>query len=174
MVASPLWLKNKLLAMRYVQYLVCSDYDVSDMDGDIELRHLRFFVAVAEGCTLGVLRFACISHSLHSRNRSASSKGILGYPLFLRTSRAVKLRRAGRSSSTGQDETLHNVQEDMEEARSWDAGKRKAFLSVGFIGSAMLTAFAAMLGGIDRLYPRVNLQLHESCTSAGNPQTSEG
>jgi len=39
-------------------------------------------------------------------------------------------------------------------------------LRVGFIGSAMLTPLPGMLGRYRRLYPKVNLQLHESYTSA--------
>jgi DNA-binding transcriptional LysR family regulator len=53
----------------------------------------------------------------------------------------------------------------MEEARSVGRGE-EGFLRVGFIGSAMLTPLPAMLGRYRRLYPKVNLQLHESYTSA--------
>jgi DNA-binding transcriptional LysR family regulator len=52
----------------------------------------------------------------------------------------------------------------MDEARSVGRGE-EGFLRVGFIGSAMLTALPAMLGRYRRLYPKVNLQLHESHTS---------
>jgi DNA-binding transcriptional LysR family regulator len=52
----------------------------------------------------------------------------------------------------------------MDEARSVARGE-EGFLRVGFIGSAMLTAVPSMLGRYRRLYPKVNLQLHESYTS---------
>ena len=89
---------------------------------------------------------------------------ILGYPLFLRTSRAVKLTSAGEVFLERSRRTLRNVQEDIEEARSVGRGE-EGYLRVGFIGSAMLTALPAMLGRYRRLYPKVNLQLHESHTS---------
>jgi DNA-binding transcriptional LysR family regulator len=53
----------------------------------------------------------------------------------------------------------------MDEVRSIGRGE-EGFLRVGFIGSAMLTALPAMLGRYRRLYPKVNLQLHEAHTSA--------
>jgi DNA-binding transcriptional LysR family regulator len=134
------------------------------MDNDIELRHLRYFVAVAEELHFGraALRLHLAQPPLSQQIRKLEE--ILGYPLFLRTSRAVKLTSAGEVFLERARRTLRNVQEDMEEARSVGRGE-EGFLRVGFIGSAMLTALPAMLGRYRRLYPKVNLQLHESYTS---------
>ena len=147
-----------------VQYLVRSNYDVLDMDGDIELRHLRYFVAVAEELHFGraALRLHLAQPPLSQQIRKLED--ILGYPLFFRTSRAVKLTSAGEVFLERAKRTLRNVQEDMEEARSVGRGE-EGFLRVGFISSAMLTPLPAMLGRYRRLYPKVNLQLHESYTS---------
>jgi DNA-binding transcriptional LysR family regulator len=135
------------------------------MDQDIELRHLRYFVAVAEKLHFGraALRLHLAQPPLSQQIRKLEE--ILGYPLFLRTSRAVKLTSAGEVFLERSRRTLRNVQEDMEEARSVGRGE-EGFLRVGFIGSAMLTAVPSMLGRYRRLYPKVNLQLHESYTSA--------
>ena len=135
------------------------------MDGDLELRHLRYFVAVAEELHFGraALRLHLAQPPLSQQIRKLEE--ILGYPLFLRTSRAVKLTSAGEVFLERARRTLRNVQEDMEEARSVGRGE-EGFLRVGFIGSAMLTAVPSMLGRYRRLYPKVNLQLHESYTSA--------
>jgi DNA-binding transcriptional LysR family regulator len=135
------------------------------MDGDIELRHLRYFVAVAEELHFGraALRLHLAQPPLSQQIRKLEE--ILGYPLFLRTSRAVKLTSAGEVFLERARRTLRNVQEDMDEARSIGRGE-EGFLRVGFIGSAMLTPLPAMLGRYRRLYPKVNLQLHESYTSA--------
>ena len=134
------------------------------MDGDLELRHLRYFVAVAEELHFGraALRLHLAQPPLSQQIRKLEE--ILGYPLFLRTSRAVKLTSAGEVFLERAKRTLRNVQEDMDEARSVGRGE-EGFLRVGFIGSAMLTALPAMLGRYRRLYPKVNLQLHESYTS---------
>jgi DNA-binding transcriptional LysR family regulator len=135
------------------------------MDGDIELRHLRYFVAVAEELHFGraALRLHLAQPPLSQQIRKLEE--ILGYPLFLRTSRAVKLTSAGEVFLERAKRTLRNVQEDMDEARSVGRGE-EGFLRVGFIGSAMLTPLPAMLGRYRRLYPKVSLQLHESFTSA--------
>ena len=143
------------------------------MDGDIELRHLRYFVAVAEELHFGraALRLHLAQPPLSQQIRKL--EGALGYPLFLRTSRAVKLTSAGEVFLERARRTLRNVQEDMEEARSIGRGE-EGFLRVGFIGSAMLTAIPAMLGRYRRLYPKVNLQLHESYTSASMQKLFKG
>jgi DNA-binding transcriptional LysR family regulator len=135
------------------------------MDKDIELRHLRYFVAVAEELHFGraALRLHLAQPPLSQQIRKLEE--ILGYPLFLRTSRAVKLTSAGEVFLERARRTLRNVQEDMDEARSIGRGE-EGFLRVGFIGSAMLTPLPAMLGRYRRLYPKVNLQLHESYTSS--------
>jgi DNA-binding transcriptional LysR family regulator len=134
------------------------------MDRDIEIRHLRYFVAVAEELHFGraALRLHLAQPPLSQQIRKLEE--ILGYPLFLRTSRSVKLTSAGAVFLERARRTLRNVQDDIEEARSIGRGE-EGFLRVGFIGSAMLTAVPSMLGRYRRLYPKVNLQLHESYTS---------
>lgn len=134
------------------------------MDRELELRHLRYFVAVAEE-----LHFGRAAKRLHLAQPPLSQQirkleEILGYPLFVRTSRAVKLTVAGEVFLERARRTLRNVQEDMEEARSIGRGD-EGFLRVGFIGSGMLTPLPAMLGHYRSLYPRVQLQLSESYTA---------
>jgi DNA-binding transcriptional LysR family regulator len=134
------------------------------MDRNIELRHLRYFVAVAEE-----LHFGRAANRLHLAQPPLSQQirkleEILGHALFTRTSRAVKLTSAGQIFLDRARRTLRNVQEDLDEARSVGRGE-EGFLRVGFISSSMLTPLPATLGQYRRAFPRVNLQLHESYTS---------
>jgi DNA-binding transcriptional LysR family regulator len=134
------------------------------MNAEIELRHLRYFTAVAEE-----LHFGRAAQRLHLAQPPLSQQirkleEIVGYPLFTRTSRSVKLTGAGEVFLERARRTLRNVQEDLEEARSLCRGQA-GFLRVGFIGSSMLTSLPAMLGEYRRAYPAVQLQLHEGHTS---------
>jgi DNA-binding transcriptional LysR family regulator len=134
------------------------------MDRDVELRHLRYFVAVAEELHFGraAIRLHLAQPPLSQQIRKLED--ILGHTLFTRTSRAVKLTAAGHIFLDRARRTLQNVQEDLDEARSVGRGE-VGFLRVGFIGSGMLTPLPNMLGQYRRQFPKVNLQLHESYTS---------
>ncbi|QHN02864.1 LysR family transcriptional regulator [Granulicella sp. WH15] len=135
------------------------------MDRDIELRHLRYFVAVAEE-----LHFGRAAQRLHLAQPPLSQQirkleEILGYPLFLRTSRSVALTATGQAFLQSARRTLRNVQSDIEEARSVGRGEVGS-LHIGFVGSAMLATLPAMLRAYTQAYPRVRLHLHESFTSS--------
>ena len=134
------------------------------MDQDIELRHLRYFVAVAEELHFGraALRLHLAQPPLSQQIRKLED--ILGHTLFTRTSRSVRLTSAGEVFLERARRTLRNVQEDLDEARSIGRGE-VGFLRVGFIGSSMLTPLPAMLGRYRRQYPNVHLQLSENFTA---------
>ena len=134
------------------------------MDQDIELRHLRYFAAVAEE-----LHFGRAAQRLHIAQPPLSQQirkleEMLGYPLFTRTSRSVRLTAAGTVFLESTRRTLRNVQRDIDEARSIGRGEVGS-LHVGFVGSAMLTALPGVFRTYREAYPRVRLHLHESFTS---------
>ena len=116
-----------------VQYLIQHDYDVSDMDQNIELRHLRYFVAVAEELHFGraAERLHLSQPPLSQQIRSLEES--LGYPLFKRTSRSVALTTAGDAFLLRARRTLRNLQRDIEDTRSIGRGEVGA-LNVGFVG----------------------------------------
>lgn len=131
------------------------------MDTDIELRHLRYFVAVAEE-----LHFGRAAERLHLSQPPLSQQirkleEILGYELFLRTSRSVQLTIAGRAFLPRALRTLRNMQRDMEETRSIGRGEVGS-LNIGFVGSAVLTTLPRIFRTYREGYPRVHLKLQES------------
>lgn len=134
------------------------------MDQDLELRHLRYFVAVAEE-----LHFGRAAERLHLAQPPLSQQirkleDLLGYPLFTRTSRSVTLTPAGEALLQRARRTLRNVQRDIDETRSIGRGDVGS-LHIGFIGSAMLTTLPAIFRSYREKYPQVRLHLHESFTA---------
>ncbi|RXH55016.1 LysR substrate-binding domain-containing protein [Granulicella sibirica] len=134
------------------------------MDQDVELRHLRYFVAVAEELHFGraALRLHLAQPPLSQQIRKLEE--ILGYALFTRTSRSVALTTAGEAFLQSARRTLRNVQRDLEEARSIGRGEVGS-LHVGFIGSGMLATLPAIFRAYIEAYPLVTLRLHESFTA---------
>jgi len=134
------------------------------MDQEIELRHLRYFVAVAED-----LHFGRAARRLHLSQPPLSQQirrleELLGYPLFVRTSRAVRLTSAGEVFLERAQRTLSKMEEDIEAMRTVARGEAGT-LAVGFIGSGMLTTIPSMLGQYRARFPRVTLQLREVNTA---------
>jgi DNA-binding transcriptional LysR family regulator len=131
---------------------------------DIEIRHLRYFVAVAEE-----LHFGRAAQRLHIAQPPLSQQirrleEMLGHALFLRTSRDVRLTAAGEELLERARHTLTKIEADIAAAQRIGRGEGGA-LTVGFVGSGMLTALPKMLGRYRRQYPQVDLQLREFYTA---------
>ncbi len=134
------------------------------MDHDVELRHLRYFVAVAEE-----LHFGRAAERLHLSQPPLSQQirqleELLGYPLLVRTTRSVALTEAGRAYLERARRTLRTVQRDIEETRRMGQGESGS-LHLGFVGSAMLTTLPTIFRAYRERYPLVQLHLHESFTA---------
>jgi DNA-binding transcriptional LysR family regulator len=134
------------------------------MNANIDLRHLRYFLAVAEELHFGraAVRLHMAQPPLSQQIRRLEEE--IGYPLFLRSSRSVKLTPAGKALVDRARRTLQKADEDIEAVRSVARGD-VGVLKVGFVGSAMLTKLPSILGRYRRLYPRVQLHLAELHTS---------
>ncbi len=134
------------------------------MDHGIELRHLRYFVAVADE-----LHFGRAARRLHIAQPPLSQQirrleDLLGHQLLVRTSRAVKLTSSGEALLERARRTLDRMQEDLEHVRRVGRGET-GYLRVGFIGSGMLTCLPALLREYRKKYPKVELRLQEFYTS---------
>lgn len=131
---------------------------------DIELRHLRYFVAVAEE-----LHFGRAAQRLHIAQPPLSQQirkleEAIGHPLLLRTSRNVRLTAAGEELLKRAQQTLRKVAEDIHSTRRIARGE-VGTLTVGFITTAMLTELPRMLSAYRRRFPEVELRLREFYTS---------
>src|ERR1700684_2332745 len=134
------------------------------MKQEIEIRHLRYFLAVAE--TLHFSKAAAqlkmaqppLSQQIRSLER------ILGYPLFERTTRGVRLTKVGQYFRECARTTVTKLQDDVEMARRLGSGQ-EGVLTVGFSGSVMLTTLPRAIERYRRLYPKVQLRLRELVTA---------
>jgi DNA-binding transcriptional LysR family regulator len=135
------------------------------MNDEIELRHLRYFLAVAEA-----LHFSRAAQRLGIAQPPLSQQikrleQLLGHPLFERTTRGVKLTLAGQLLSERARSTLEKVDDDLAQVRRLGRGE-EGTLTVGFSGSVMFTNLPAVIGTYRQRYPKVELRLREFVTSA--------
>ncbi|SEG62562.1 transcriptional regulator, LysR family [Bryocella elongata] len=135
------------------------------MNEEIELRHLRYFLAVADS-----LHFTRAAQQLKIAQPALSQQirrleELLGHALFLRTTRGVQLTPAGSLLALRARTTLARVEDDLAQVRRVGRGE-EGTLSVGFSGSVMFTELPAAIRRFRKRYPKVELQLREMWTSA--------
>jgi DNA-binding transcriptional LysR family regulator len=135
------------------------------MDEEIELRHLRYFLAVA-----GTLHFSKAAERLGIAQPPLSQQikrleQLLGHRLFDRSTRGVKLTLAGQLLAERARGTIERIQDDLAQVRRLGRGE-EGTLTVGFSGSVMFTALPDAIGNYRRKYPKVELRLRELSTAA--------
>jgi DNA-binding transcriptional LysR family regulator len=144
-----------------------------NMKREIELRHLRYFLAVAE--TLHFSKAAAqlgmaqppLSQQIKSLER------MLGYPLFDRTTRGVRLTKVGQYFKERALHTVTKMHDDVEMARRLGRGQ-EGVLTVGFSGSVMLTTLPKAIERYRRLHPKVELRLRELVTAEQTSSLLDG
>ncbi|WP_047864383.1 LysR family transcriptional regulator [Rubrobacter aplysinae] len=126
----------------------------------MELRQLRYFVAVAEEMNFGrAARRLRISQPPLSMQIKALERE-LGVDLFARTTRSVSLTDAGRAFLPRAAEILRSVEESAEVARSAGAGLTGR-LTVGFVSSATLSLLPPAVRLFRERFGGVELELKE-------------
>lgn len=126
----------------------------------MELRHLRYFLAVAEH-----LNFSEASRRLHVAQPAISQTILdleeeLGVKLLLRTKRSTQLTAAGNAFKTEAQEIIRRA------ALAKSAAQRAAkgevgSLSIGFLPSAAAPILPDLVGAYRRRFPDVAIHLHE-------------
>src|SRR6202167_2509875 len=135
------------------------------MKKEIELRHLRYFLAVAE-----TLHFSKPASRLGIAQPPLSQQikrleQLLGHRLFDRTTRGVRLTLAGQLLAERAGSTIDKVQDDLAQVQRLGRGE-EGTLTVGFSGSVMFSELPAAIEIYRRRYPKVELRLREFSTSA--------
>jgi DNA-binding transcriptional LysR family regulator len=127
---------------------------------DMELTHLRYFVAVAEE-----LHFGRAARRLHMAQPPLSQQikkleDELEVKLFNRTSRKVELTAAGRIFLADARDILERAKVSRQSMRELSRGAR-GILSLGFNEPAIHTFLSATVREFIRRYPDVKLSLRE-------------
>lgn len=126
----------------------------------MELRHLRYFVTVAE-----TLNFSQAARLLHLAQPPLSTqiKSLeheLGVRLFDRSSRGVTLTKAGRALLPAAREALTAAERAADAARITATG-RTGVLRLGLIAPAATPEIAARLKKFHRAFPLVQLRVRQ-------------
>src|SRR5690349_3882364 len=136
-----------------------------DMNREIELRHLRYFLAVAETLhfSKAAARLGIAQPPLSQQIRNLEQ--LVGHRLFDRTTRGVKLTLAGQLLADRARTTMEKIDDDLTQVRRLGRGE-EGTLTVGFSGSVMFTELPAAIQKFRASYPKVELRLREMVTSS--------
>ena len=126
----------------------------------MELRHLRYFLVVAEelSFTAAAARLRISQPPLSQQIQDLETE--LKTPLFLRTSRKVELTSAGIAFLDHVRSILGQVGQAVEQTRAIGSGK-SGKLDIGATGSVLLGPLASIIAAYGRQHPEVLVRLHE-------------
>ena len=129
----------------------------------MELRHLRYFVAVAEeqNVTRAALRLHVSQPPLSRQIRNLEDE--LGVALFDHEARAVRLTDAGQAFLTEVRRVLQQAEEAVQAARDV-AGGRRGEIQIGYAPSLTVELLPRALKHFRKSSPGVRVQLHDLST----------
>jgi DNA-binding transcriptional LysR family regulator len=130
----------------------------------MELRHLRYYVAVAEELSFGraASRLAMAQPPLSRQIRALEDE--MGVRLLVRTKRRMLLTEAGASFLEGARAALAQAALAVEQARRASRGEARSSLSVAFAPSAELALMHAFLRAVARLHGTIRLDV-QTCAA---------
>lgn len=130
----------------------------------MELRHLRYFVAVAEEMNIhraaARLNISQPPLSLSIQQLEAE----IGVPLFTREGRGIQITRAGENYLVRARQILADSKKAGEEARQLHQGIAGT-LKIGFVSSAITGILQKSVSAYKKRYPNVSLQINQSVSS---------
>ncbi|MCC5658152.1 LysR family transcriptional regulator [Nostoc sp. XA010] len=129
----------------------------------MELRHLRYFVTLAEE-----LHFGRAAERLHIAQPPLSEQirqleGELGFELFYRTKRKVQLTEAGQVFLDEVQQIMRQLQQAIQVGRQTSCGEIGQ-LVVGFVSSVAYNILPIILRTFRSCVPGVSIELHELTT----------
>src|SRR5215213_4967340 len=139
----------------------------------VELRHLRYFIAVAEE-----LNFSRAAQRVHMAQPPLSAairqlERDLGVDLFVRTTREVKLTDAGRAFLQGAQRTLADAERATEDAKRAAAGEL-GHLRIAYSWSTRFETLPALGRAFRAAHPDVELLAQEMWNARMPPAFRSG
>ncbi|MFD2646105.1 LysR substrate-binding domain-containing protein [Pseudomonas japonica] len=126
----------------------------------IELRQLRYFLALAEHLHFGKAA-ASLNLAQPSLSRQISSlEEAMGCALVLRSSRAVSLTAAGRELQRNAGQVLAGLESAIRASQAVARGERGE-LRIAFTSMVAWTDFPRLIKAFSQAWPGVGLSLHE-------------
>lgn len=125
----------------------------------MELRHLRYFVAVAETCHFGraAERLHMAQPALSHAIRQLETE--LGVTLFTRTTRQVRLTAAGEFLLTEAHRVLDSIDNSVRGVQRIAEG-RLGLIRIAFTGTAVFSHLPRIAQLVQRTLPGVALEIH--------------
>lgn len=129
----------------------------------MELRHLRYFIAVAEeeNVTRAAARLHVSQPPLTRQIRDLEDE--LGFALFVRRGKSLRLTEAGRTFAEECRAVLARLNSGIAAARAVATGKRGE-LNVGYAPSPSIAVLPGALRRFERHYPGVRVNLYDRST----------
>src|SRR6185437_8867534 len=129
----------------------------------MELRHLRYFVAVAEAenVSRAALKLHVSQPGISRQVRDLEDE--IGFQLFERSAKSIKLTSAGRSFLTEARAVLQRADEAVKTARAIATGE-VGELHVGYAGSPTVRLLPPTLRAFQNESPQVRVRLHDLST----------
>jgi DNA-binding transcriptional LysR family regulator len=130
---------------------------------NVELRQLRYFIAVAEECHFGraAMRLHMTQPPLSQTIQALETA--LGTPLFMRTKRSVSLTPAGMALLPEARRILQQASALPDLARRAASGEA-GLLSLSFVSSADYSVLPPLLREFRERFPQVQIELREATT----------
>jgi LysR family transcriptional regulator, benzoate and cis,cis-muconate-responsive activator of ben and cat genes len=126
----------------------------------MELRHLRYFVAVAgeENVSRAALKLHVSQPGLSRQIRDLEDE--IGFQLFERSAKALRLTAAGKTFLTEARAVLQHAEDAVKKARA-AAGGTQGEIHVGYAPSLTVQILPPMLRAFQGEFPRVRVSLHD-------------
>ena len=130
----------------------------------MELRHLKYFVAVAEELHFGraAAKVQITQPVISDQIRRLEQE--LGVKLFFRTKRTVKLTEPGKIFFIEAKQILARVEKAVSAVQKADRGELGS-LTIGYTGPALYSVLPKIIRTFRDRYPQVELVFKEICTN---------